>query len=190
VHAFGQVASFTLSRKIKPMNLAPALNAHLPPEIRVISARATHEEFHAQKDAKGKKYRYLFLNTAIPSPLYQNRAWWVRRPMDANKMRNEARALLGAQDFKVFQASGANTKTTLREIYSAEIIERPPLIGLEILGNGFLKQMVRGIAGTLAHVATGRAPLGIISQLIKTGNRQALPPTAPAHGLYLVRVYY
>jgi tRNA pseudouridine38-40 synthase len=216
VHALGQVAGFTIERELGADALARALNAHLPPAIRVVSAEQAPAEFHPRFGARTKRYRYRLWNAEVMSPFERAYAWHVPGPLDAEAMRAAARLIEGCHDFASFQATGSSVATTTREIFASTIsttADRPDtegtafsgsgldlgvprvhrgeaLIVYEVTGSGFLRHMVRIIVGSLVEIGRGRKPVDWISAVIAARDRVQAGPTAPPHGLFLVRVEY
>lgn len=200
VHALGQVASFTLVREIAPRALVRALNFHLPPDVRVLAASAVEPAFHARFDARTKLYRYQIWNgTAVP-PMWRRYVWQVPIPLDVAAMDAAASRLVGRHDFAVFQSAGTEVADTHREIRASRVFARPPeddlepaagtLLRYEVEGDGFLRHMVRAIAGTLVEVGRGRRAPMWMSALLESRDRAAAGRTAPPEGLCLVRVTY
>jgi tRNA pseudouridine38-40 synthase len=203
VHAAGQVASFSIRRTIGPDALARALNAGLPPDVRVLKAEEVPDSFHARFQARVKTYRYRIFNGAVLSPFERRFAWQVAGPLDVEAMASAARAIEGRYDFAAFQGAGSDTGSTVRDVARSrlasagldiELREGPgamrPLVVYEIQGNGFLRFMVRNIVGTLVEIGRGRrAPESIAGVLASRDRRQA-GPTAPAAGLVLMSVDY
>ncbi len=212
VHALGQVASFTIARDLKPDALVRALNAHLPRAIRVLSAEEASTAFHARFSARTKTYRYRLWNDEVMSPFESTYAWHVPGPLDVEAMRAAARLLEGRHDFVAFQAAGSSVETTEREIFSSRIVDcglrieqqsaikpaidsaiRNPqsaLLCYDVTGSGFLRHMVRIIVGSLVEIGRGRQPVEWIGRAIAGRDRAGAGPTAPPHGLFLVRVEY
>lgn len=192
VHALGQVASLSLERHIDAATLLRAVNAHLPATVRVLDAVDVPTSFHARFDATGKTYRYRIWNGGVLSPFERQYAWHVPSPaLDGPAMRDAAVRLEGRQDFAAFQTSGAHTATTERVVSSSRVTAGPgPLVTYEITGDGFLRHMVRGIVGTLVEIGCGRRPPEWMSEVLKSKQRSAAGRTAPAAGLFLVRVEY
>jgi tRNA pseudouridine38-40 synthase len=194
VHALGQVASFTLQREMSADTLGRALNAHLPPAIRVIDIAVVAPEFHARFGARAKTYRYHLWNGDIMSPFERRRAWHVPGRLDVEAMGAAAGLIEGVHDFAAFQAAGGSVATTEREIFSSRLIAGPqpcdPLIVYEVSGAGFLRHMVRTIVGSLVEVGRGRRPVDWINDILVSHDRSAAGPTAPPHGLFLVNVTY
>jgi tRNA pseudouridine38-40 synthase len=207
VHALAQVASCRLAHPIDPPDLLRALNAMLPPEVRVRGADEVSAGFHARYDARSKTYRYLILNGRFASPFLCRFAWHVGQPLAVEAMADAARRLEGVHDFSVFQSAGSSVKTTVRTVFSSAVAEaRPdpalfasgagpadgegPLVVYEVTGDGFLRHMVRAVVGSLVEIGAGRREPAWIDALLEAGGRGAAGPTAPAHGLWLVSVAY
>jgi tRNA pseudouridine38-40 synthase len=190
VHAIAQVASFTLVRDAPPDVIVRLLNAKLPPEIRIGSAEEVPSSFHARFDAKAKTYRYRLWNTDVLNPFERAYAWHVMGPLDVGAMSRAARFVEGRHDFAAFQTGGA-VGTTDRVITSSTLRPgRDGLLTYDVTGDGFLRHMVRAIVGTLVDVGRGRQRPEWICDLIASRDRAQAGRTAPAHGLFLVRVDY
>lgn len=190
VHALGHVSNFATESKIPSDKFPYALNALLPDDVVVKKAEEVSADFHSRFCAKGKKYRYLVYNSKHPSALLRNRAYFMSRPLDTEQMRRAAECFIGKHDFKAFMASGSDIKSTERNISSVDLSWKDDIITFEITGDGFLYNMVRIIAGTLVEVGFGKISADDIPGIIKEGDRRKSGRTAPAHGLYLVEVYY
>jgi tRNA pseudouridine38-40 synthase len=198
VHAEGQVANVKLETALDAHAFGRALNAVLPPDLAVVSAEAAHDDFHARHHAKGKLYRYRIWNGRRPSPLRAARAWWVKAGLDAVAMHAAAAHLLGTHDFASFQAVGSEVETTQRTLTRCGV-EAVPVPGeplargevvIEVEGSGFLRHMVRILAGTLVQVGSGRRSPADLPAILAARERASAGPTAPPEGLTLVRVDY
>jgi len=191
VHAIGQVASVTLERDIDAPTVVRAVNARLPPTIRVTDAEAVPAAFHARFDPTSKTYRYRIWNGEVMSPFERAYAWHVPAPtLDERAMDEAARVLEGRHDFAAFQAAGADTTGTERTIRSSRITRIASLITYEIGGDGFLRHMVRTIVGTLVDVGRGRVAPSVMADVLASRDRALAGRTAPPEGLFLVRVDY
>ena len=190
VHALGQRAHFDTESPIPPEKYPFVLNRCLPRDIRVTEGRQVPADFHARFDAKGKWYTYRIHNAPHPSALYRNLTAHVPVWLDAERMDESARLLLGTHDFAAFAAAGGQAKTTVRTIDQVSVRREGTEITLKIHGDGFLYNMVRIIAGTLIYIGQGKLEPDCISRAIGTGNRLLLGVTAPACGLELTRVEY
>jgi tRNA pseudouridine38-40 synthase len=192
VHALGQVASVSLEREIDAATLLRAVNARLPSTVRVLEAVDAPLSFHARFDATSKTYRYRLWNGSIVSPFERDYVWHVPSPvLDVAAMHDGAARLEGRHDFAAFQTSGAETRTTERLVSSSRVTSGPgDLVTYEISGNGFLRHMVRGIVGSLVEIGGRRRRPEWLDEVLASKRRSAAGPTAPAAGLFLVRVEY
>jgi tRNA pseudouridine38-40 synthase len=202
VHALGQVAGFALEREIAPEVLARALNARLPPEVRVLAAEEAPLAFNPRFESHRKTYRYRIWNAEVLSPFERRYAWHVLGHLDADAMAAAAPLVEGHHDFAAFQAAGSNALSTERDIFSSRLhtlstAETTCVLGgsdvmiiYEITGSGFLRYMVRGIVGTLVEIGRGRYPSRRITDVLASGDRGLAGPTAPPEGLFLVCVTY
>ena len=190
VHARGQVASLRAPRELPLKAWTAGLNALLPDDVACIRAEIAPDGFDARRWARGKRYSYAILQTAVRSPLERARAWEIRRPLDVEAMRRAAPALIGMHDFSALRASDCPARTTLREVRRLEIRERGPRVELIVEATAFLKHMVRNIVGTLVEVGHGRRDAGSLAALLESRDRTRAGPTAPPHGLTLEEVFY
>ncbi|MCM2322199.1 MAG: tRNA pseudouridine(38-40) synthase TruA [Oligoflexia bacterium] len=209
VHAAGQVVHFILKRKAwDPRILKKGLNSLLPTDIRALDVRPVALEFHSQRSAVTKQYSYYFQQGPCALPPLEPYSWWIQKRLDLQAMRQGLNHLVGEHDFKPFQSSGSKPGPTERRILEAEItfetIGFPAfqvgplgsdrsglgLVRVRIVGTGFLKQMVRGIAGTLLQVGEGRRDPSCFQEILQTRDRTAVGPTAPGRALWLERVWY
>jgi tRNA pseudouridine38-40 synthase len=190
VHSYGLSANFFTNSSIPPERFAYALNSALPSDVVVIKSEEVSLDFHARFDSKGKKYRYMIFNSAFPSALLRDRACHEVRHLDESKMQEAALKFLGTHDFSSFMAAGSVVKSALRTIYSADVKREGKIIYFEVKGNGFLYNMVRIMAGTLIEVGYGRIKVADVDNILLSKDRKRAGKTAPAHGLYLVEVYY
>jgi tRNA pseudouridine38-40 synthase len=193
VHALAQVASVSLAASIEAPILARALNAELPRDVRVLSVQEVEPGFHARFSATGKLYEYRIVNAPIVSPFIQRYVWHVTPPLDIDAMRNAAEPLAGVHDFAAFQGSGSAVASTERIVRAITWedgggYDRPLVMRIE--GNGFLRHMVRNIAGTLVEVGMGRRDVSRAAEILASRNRTEAGPTAPPQGLFLVSVDY
>ncbi|MEM7413731.1 MAG: tRNA pseudouridine(38-40) synthase TruA [Myxococcota bacterium] len=191
VHAEGQVASLRVDTALDPPVLARALNAALPPDFAVREVALAPDGFDARHHATGKLYRYDLWNGPVRSPLLRQRSLAWFRPMDATALRRAAQDLVGSHDFASFQAAGSDVSTTMRTLRRLEIGgEVGGVLSLWFEGSGFLRHMVRNLVGTLLEVAGGKRNPEGMPALLAACDRSQAGPTAPAHGLTLVRVSY
>jgi tRNA pseudouridine38-40 synthase len=194
VHALGMVAHFEVPRsefKMSARKLALAINAHLPEDIRVLSAVRASAKFHARFDAKGKQYRYFVWNHTAMNPLLRRIAWHVTRPLDLKGMRAATPMFVGKHDFQSFAANpGYAKESTVRTLTRCNVKKSGPLLAFTIEGDGFLYKMCRGIVGTLVQVGLGKFAASDIKSMLEKRDRRVAGMTAPAHGLVLWKVFY
>ena len=193
VHAWGQVAAFTLEHSIPIERLALALNSKLPQDIRVMEAAEAAWDFHPQFQAKRKTYRYTYFNGPFLPPQYRLYMAHIHEPMDMERMNEAAKSLVGEHDFTALSSAQRTSKTTVRRIYEARVyrdVADARVIHIEVTGNGFLYNMVRIIAGTLVKIGMGVYPPEKMEEILEEKNRAAAGPTIPARGLTLVSLEY
>lgn len=214
VHAAAQVASITLDSAMPCADLLRALNARLrardSADINIRSIEEMADRWDARIFSKSKTYRYAIWNGSIPSPFFRHVVWHVPMDLDLERMRRATAPLIGEHDFVAFKGRGTDVKTTVRRVLSAEILEinidtnqpvalsplddkdaeRGRLLRLEISGTGFLRHMVRTIAGTLVDIGRGNMEVDDMRAILETGERARTGQTAPAQGLMLWKVKY
>lgn len=193
VHALGQVASVRLTATLDAPTLARALNAVLPQDVRVASAEVVPDDFHARFSATGKVYDYRIVCGPYVSPFLRRYVWHVPPQPDRTVMREAADALVGQHDFAAFQGAGSDVHTSVRTVRRIDWAGTggpdDPLV-MRIEGDGFLRHMVRTIAGTLVEIGLGRWPPGAIPGILASKDRARAGTTAPASGLFLREVLY
>jgi len=186
----GQCAHFDTRSTIPADRFPYALNAHLPPDIKVLEGREVEGFFHARFDAVGKTYTYRIHNAPHPSALYRNYMAHVPVKLNLDAMREATKDLFGTHDFAAFQAAGGTAKTTVRTLTHIELTREDERLTLLVQGNAFLYNMVRIIAGTLLEIGRGKLDVLCFRKAFETGDRLCLGPTAPACGLELTQVFY
>lgn len=190
VHALGQVAHFLVGTPLEDERLRHALNAHLPPTIRVRRLETCRADFHARFDAVGKRYLYRVATSRFRPPFAPTLTHWIHDPLDLAAMRAAARPLVGRHDFAAFGNTGSPRATTVRTLRALRIVARQRGFGIVVEADGFLYNMVRTIAGTLIEAGRGKLGPADVERALASGERTAAGPTAPACGLYLLRVRY
>lgn len=205
VHALGNVAVFDTASKIPAEKFSYALNQRLPEDIVIQSSLQVADDFHPRHCDCCKTYEYDILNRTFPLPAYRNTAYFLYGDLDLDAMRRACQAFPGEHDFASFCAAGAQVQTTVRTIYSLEVLEQPlavtgrgvssqrspeRLLTIRVRGNGFLYNMVRIIAGTLVEVGRGHIRPEEVEGIIAACDRAKAGPTAPARGLRLVEIKY
>jgi tRNA pseudouridine38-40 synthase len=191
VHARGQVANCTLRTQLKVPTLLRALNANLSEDVRVVRVQETDEKFHARFSAKGKEYRYQIDSGAMADPFLRLYAWHHPWPLNVAAMKRAAGLLKGRHDFSVLSAKPRHpVERTVRTISKLSVTKRGNILTVAVAADGFLYRMVRSIVGALVKVGEGRLTVEELRALVKAKKRTALVETAPAHGLFLWRVFY
>ena len=191
VHAFGQVANFKTKSQLDVHSIQKALNSLLSPDIVIQKAEEVEEDFHARRESKSKVYEYRILNRDIRSAFRHGYAWHISQRLDLEEMRKATLMLIGEHDFSSFRSVGSPTRTAIRRIIRADWKRgRDGLIRFEVEANGFLKQMVRALVGTLVEVGRGKIDSEEFQKILDSQDRKKAGPTAPAHGLFLKEVKY
>ncbi len=189
-HARGLIANFVTGSRIPPGKLLRALNAVLPRDIRILSARRVPEDFHSRKSALSKVYRYqVYLGTIMPPHLAREH-FHYQYPVDLEKMLAAARLFPGEHDFASFAKTNESITNTIRYIFRCELKKMGKRLLLTVEGNGFLHHMVRNMAGTLLEVGRGAMGMDQFRALFTNRDRNLAGFTAPAHGLILMKVNY
>ena len=188
VHALAAVAHADVERV--PDKPRRRLNGVLPDDVRVRGVALAPPDFHARKDARGKRYSYRFWCDAVAAPLERRTSWHADWRLDVAAMRRAAALFQGERDFASLQSSGSSVTTTRRELTRCELLGDPPELRLVVEGTGFLRHMVRTIAGCLLEVGRGRRDPSWIPLMLEQRRRAGSGPTAPAHGLVLEDVFY
>lgn len=210
VHALGQVVSVATQSQLSAADLQRGLNAVLPEDVAVVALEVAPENFHATYDAKRKTYRYQIHNGRTPDVFNRCYVWHYPQPLDAEKMHAAAQALVGKHDFASFESAGSERPDSIRTLFNVSVIregEAPaepfaPRLGgnlalpvndritIEVIGDGFLYNMVRAIVGTLVEVGKGAREPAWVAEVLASRDRRNAGQTAPPHGLFLVRVEY
>lgn len=200
VHALGQVMRIEIPVDIPVANLARALNSNLPEDIRVVNAEMADDRFHPIFSAKSKEYNYVFSTDELASPFARELVTYFPFHLDIELMKKGCLLFCGEHDFVNYQCVGTEVESTVRNILSCELVRLESkghwehFVGeyyvLKIVGNGFLKQMVRLIMGALISLGKGKISLEDLEKSLKGPLKNRLGPTAPPQGLYLKEVHY
>jgi len=204
VHALAQCAHVDVLKFLPTDPWIKALNALLPPAIRVLRCRYVSKDFHARLSAKAKIYRYRIWTAPILPPFEDRRAWHITQPLDLNILKSAAKHFVGTHDFAAFAANrgksgrrgdtdssrGEPEPSRIRTINSVRVRKKGPCITIEFDGNGFLYKMVRLMVGALMKCALGEMRIEEIKSRLHSGKLGSARFAAPAEGLYLVRVRY
>lgn len=196
VHAEGQVASVAIQRAFTPEKLRAALNGNLPSDVRVLEVQLVADEFHARYSARAKTYVYRVVNGPVLSPFWARYALQEARPLDLDRMVHSAGLFLGEHDWTAFSSAQAEVDSRVRTITRLQVSEhwdaraRGRMIEITVSAEGFLRYMVRSIAGTLLAVGRGEMDEDMVRRAIGEGDRSIVAATAPAKGLTLLAVDY
>ena len=190
VHALGQVASFCIDRDWTPHEWTRGLNARLPEDIAIRSAAIMPDAFHARYSARGKLYEYRILNRPERPAVERGYIWHVYKPLDPEAMRQAAAFLVGSHNFTSFEGTLTDNEDPICQLQQLSLTQQGNLISIQAYADRFLKHMVRSIVGTLAEVGHGKRTPGSLADVLMAKDRTAAGRTAPAHGLFLIRVDY
>jgi tRNA pseudouridine38-40 synthase len=190
VHAEGQVASFWLERDWDPVRLRDAANGNLNFDIRVMNVEPADDGFHARLSARQKTYRYRVWTDDVVSPFMFRYVYHHRGPLDWDAMTEAAAHLVGTHDFSAFTGAGSDVTDRVRTVDRVDLVREETGFSLLITADGFLRYMVRTIAGTLIDVGRGRREAASVATTLASLNRSEAGLTAPAAGLTLLRVDY
>ena len=191
VHAYAFCFSFLCEKEIDPKRLPAALNTFLPPDVAVVQASFAPEDFHPRYDCLGKEYVYRVLNRRLRDPFYEKKALLWPGKLDEEMLNRAARAFVGEKDFTSFCGSNGKVKEDMvREITEFSVTRKGDEIFFRVRGTGFLYHMVRIMVGTLLQIAQSVYPEDSVEEMLQAKDRRVAGMTAPAHGLYLNRVFY
>lgn len=190
VHARGQVVNFYGEGTIPTEKIPYAMKGYLPREIAVLSAVEMPENFSVRHDNKGKHYCYSIVNSRIHDPFQLRYAWFIRKPLDRQAMKDGAAILLGTHDFSAFEGQNTTPMNPVKTMYAIDLEEKENVLQIHVVGDGFLYHMVRNIAGGLVDLGLHRMTLSDFSRILEGKDRTKLGATAPAHGLCLEEVFY
>ncbi len=196
VHALGQVAHFDAppATRLSEMDWHRALNAMLPPTVRVMRCQRVSDDFHARFGATGKIYHYRLWHGEVLPPLEFGLAWHLHGCLDEFLLRRAAMVFEGTHDFTAYSALrreiGEETASKVRTIHRVGVSQQGELVTLTFEGTGFLYKMVRMIVGSIVHVARGRQPLERLQDLLANPTQKKPGWQAPPDGLTLVRVVH
>ncbi len=193
VHALTQIVHFDTDAVREPFSWVRGVNAFLPPSVAVrwaAEVEGGEEGFHARFSARARTYHYLIYNHAVRSPLWEHRAGWVFRKLEAAEMHNAAQALLGEHDFSAFRAAECQAKSPVRTMHNIHVRRAGDLIAVTLKANAFLHHMVRNIVGSLIQVGNGNRNAEWMAELLVGRDRELAAPTFCPDGLYLAQVDY
>ena len=190
VHAYGQVFHFDVEREYDLKKLKYSLNSLLPEDIHVTKIEIVSEEFHARFSVKAKKYEYL-INYGEKNVFLNHRAYQCHYKLDVDKMVEASKLFLGKHEFGSFNTTPYDLyPNQVREIYSFEIFENQGILHLQIVGDGFLRNMVRMIVGTLVEVGRGKKNFDDVKHMLEYPEKNQRRYNIDPNGLYLIEIYY
>ena len=193
VHALSQVVHFDTPVNRENFSWVRGVNAFLPASIAVqwaAEVESGEQGFHARFSALARTYHYVIYNHPVRSPLWQGRAGWVFRVLDAARMEEAAQALVGRHDFSAFRAAECQAPSPVRELHRITVQRRGDCIVVTLCANAFLHHMVRNIVGSLIQVGIGKHPVNWMAELLASRQRELAAPTFSPDGLYLAKVDY
>ena len=190
VHASGQVVHFDTPVERPLIAWVMGANANLPGDISVTWAKVMPAHFHARFKACARRYRYVIYNDQIRPAHLAEEVTWNHRPLDVQRMREAARALVGTHDFTSFRALKCQAKSPIKTVHHLHVIEQGRMIVLDVRANAFLHHMVRNFAGMLMTIAAGERPVEWVGEALEARDRRLGGVTAHPYGLYLVQVEY
>ncbi|MFO1023024.1 MAG: tRNA pseudouridine(38-40) synthase TruA [Planctomycetales bacterium] len=210
VHAVGQVGHFLTYSRIPVYKFRRGLQSYLPFDIVIMDVEEAPLKFHSRFQAKRKRYRYVVDNHPVSLPFFRNYAWFHHTPLDVEAMHTSVQALIGTHDFRSFETKGPNKESSVRTMFEASVTRLAAwpawgqpgglhlpvstaegcFVCFDIVGNGFLYNMVRSIMGTLLEIGRGNRNSDEIARALQAQDRREAGMTAPAHGLYLMSVDY
>ena len=190
VHALNQVVHIDAPVDREPFSWVRGTNRYLPDDVAVQWCRPVEAGFHARNSARGRRYRFLVLESPVRPALESGVCGWVFRTLDGDAMRAAVKPLIGEHDFTSFRASACQAATPVKELRSIEISRRGAYWRFDFDASAFLHHMVRNIVGCLIVVGSGREPAGWMAEVLAAKSRDAAAPTFPAAGLYFLGPYY
>jgi tRNA pseudouridine38-40 synthase len=190
VHALGQVANFKTRSRLSLKEIDSRLTAHLPPDIQVVGSEEVSGKFHARYLAKMKEYVYRIWNSPVKNIFERHYFHHIMTPLDIDAMNKAREYFIGTKDFKNFTAMKSKTKPTVKTIEFIDIEKSGEKVTVTIKGEGFLHKMVRIITGTLIEVGLHERSIAEVGDMFEKPSRVTSGFTAPAHALFLKKIYY
>ena len=190
VHALAQVANFKTGKRYEESHIKEYLNRYLPKDISILDVESVPERFHARYNAKYKTYLYKIWNREYSNPFMRKYSMHVENKLDVDKMKEASQYFIGEHDFTAFSNAKSKKKSMVRMIYSVTVDQEDGFVLIRMVGNGFLYNMARKIAGTLIEVGLGKLDAGTIPDIINSRDRSRVGFIADACGLYLEKITY
>ncbi|GAB1391825.1 MAG: tRNA pseudouridine synthase A [Rubrivivax sp.] len=190
VHGVNQVVHVDPPVERDPFAWVRGGNRYLPPDIALQWCRVVPRGFHARNSARGRRYRFVVLESPVRPSLEVGLAGWVFRPLDGEAMRAAAAVLIGEHDFSSFRAAECQARSPVKTLRRVDITRRGAYWRFDFDGSAFLHHMVRNILGCLVAVGSGRRAPGWMAEVLAARSRDAAAPTFPSAGLYFLGPYY
>jgi len=191
VHAYGQVVSFEISKNFKPFTLMKALNHRLIEKpLIIVDCEIVNDDFDARFSSKKRYYKYVILNRPIASVIDKNRAWHITKKLDITQMQEATKYLIGKHDFSSFRSSECQGKSPIKTLDEIRIETEGDYIYLYFTAQSFLHHMVRNLVGTIKEVGLGNITPQNVKTILEAKDRRKAKQTAPAYGLYFMKVDY
>ncbi len=190
VHALNQVVHLDTPLVREPFSWVRGCNRYLPADIAVQWCQPVADSFHARNSARGRRYRFIVLESPVRPSLETGLVGWVFRPLDGEAMRSAAALLLGEHDFSSFRSADCQSPTPVKTLRAVTITRRGAYWCFDFDANAFLHHMVRNLLGCLVTVGSGRQPPGWMGEVLAARSRDAAAPTFPPDGLHFVGPYY
>lgn len=190
VHAWAQECTFYTTGRIPAERFVQALNALLPPAIRIRRAREVAEDFSVRRTNTGKTYVYQVLRGHEDNPFLRRYVWRPGYTLDLAAMREAAQVFIGTHDFTSLRGNNSVPADPVRTVYDVRLVECAELLRIYVTGDGFLYKMVRNIAGALVDAGRGHTTAAALRQVLAAKDRRQLGRTAPGSGLCLLHVYF
>ncbi|MFL0196140.1 tRNA pseudouridine(38-40) synthase TruA [Clostridium sp. WILCCON 0269] len=190
VHARGFVCNFFTNSRIPSSNFKMVLNAALPEDIVILDSTEVDSSFHARFDSIGKKYSYTIITGNNPPVIGRQYVYYFRRKLNVEKMRDSCKYFIGTYDFSAFKKKGSSAKSSVRTIKELTVSKEENLVRFNVMGDGFLYNMVRIIVGTLLEVGVEKFKPEYVSDILASKDRAKAGKPVPAKGLCLEKVFY
>lgn len=190
VHANEYFCNFRTEKEMPCKNVIAALNGNLPSDIAVLDCIEVNDDFHSRFDCVSKQYVYRIWNSSVKNPFLTNTAYHYKYHIDEKMLNDAAKDYIGTFDYKAFCSSGSSVKDTVRTVKSASVTRCGDLVEFSVEADGFLYNMVRIMVGTLININENKIDKNSIKDIILSCDRENAGITAPAHGLFLDKVFY
>jgi tRNA pseudouridine38-40 synthase len=191
VHARGQTAHVDLEKSWSPDKVQGAVNRHLQPlPVSILKVEKVSEDFHARFSALRRHYVYRIINRRGPLTIERGFAWHMKRKLDADKMAEAARHLVGQHDFSTFRDAECQAESPVRNLDRFDIVCTGDVIECHVSAQSFLHRQVRSMVGSLENVGSGKWTAQDLKAALDAQDRKECGPVAPPDGLFLMRVDY